>query len=473
MFIRNAALVAACTAAMLGGCAAYRPVPLSPADNARALESHCLDDPRLQQFIAGALNPSSPPGKAIRWRLTTLTLAALWFHPDVKIAWARLTGAKAAEITAGERPNPAVTLTNSLARAAVAGAIPAAALPITIGPIIEMVLETAGKREARSARARDLAEAARWDIETAEWQVRGRVRDALLDLWAARRRSVLTRQQLAFQDQMVELLENRLANGAASAPDVARERISRARIILTMGELDQSAKAARARLATAVGIPVEKLGAMQPDLDTFDHVAPITDGDFQRWRHEALIERGDVKASLAEYNAAQEALRLAVASQYPDIKFGPGYNYDLGVNRYVLDIGVTLPVFHQNQGPIAEAMARRDQAAAEFTALQARIIGAVDEARAVQQEAARNVSAGDALLAGEKRRADQAEVSFRAGQVARPDLVAARIEATAVALSRLDAVVAQRRAYGALEDALRRPLYEARSSSPPLADLSS
>ena len=470
------ALVSAVLAmTVLSGCASYQPTPLSPADNARALDSRSLDDPRLRQFIVAAQSGNDKPSPPLRWRLATLSLAALYYHPDIKVAQAKLSAAEAAVITAREPPNPVLNLTNIFGSAAVAGAIPAGAAPVTIGPVIDLILETAGKRQARTERAQHLVAAARWDLATAEWQVRANVRNGLLDLWAARERALLTRQRLSLQEQLVQLLEHRLAEGAAAAPDVAQARTDQAQIALTLSTLDRQATEARVKLATAIGIPARGLDGAELDLTGFDHPSLIVAKiEVAEWRHEALIGRSDIQASLAAYEAAQAALQLAIADQFPNVTLSPGYNYDLGVNRYVLNVGATLPVFHQNQGPIAEALAKRQEAADAFTAMQAQIIGAIDEAAAMYTKATQSVAAADAILADERRRAQQVENAFHAGQADRPALLGAQLELAATRLTRFDALVEQRRALGAFEDALHRPLYEPHASLPsPSPELSS
>ncbi|HET8996860.1 MAG TPA: TolC family protein, partial [Acetobacteraceae bacterium] len=233
----RAAIMAAGLAASLCGCAHDKPAPLSAAANAQALESRSLRDPRLLTFVQAALARHDSASSRHAWDLARLTLAALYFHPDIPIAQARLAAAKAAELTARERPNPVLNLTNIIDQAAVPGALPAAAAAITIGPVIDFVVETAGKRAARTARARHLAEAAGWDLTTAEWQVRSRVRNALLDLWAARQRLARSRQQQALQQALVQLLQIRLSAGEASAPELDRERIRYARIIVKRSDL--------------------------------------------------------------------------------------------------------------------------------------------------------------------------------------------------------------------------------------------
>jgi len=445
---------------LVTGCGEYRPEPLSAAASASDLESRTLDDPRLRAFVLASLAGEAEPGNGISWDLTRLTLAAIYYHPEIDIARARLALSRARVITAEQRPNPTLNFAAIVNTAAVAGAIAPGAIPLTIGPVINLIVETFGKREYRVGQASQLTEASRWDLATAGWQVRAGVRGALLDLWAARQRIALSRQRLDLEEQLVRLLERRREVGEASALDAARERITRAQIAVDLRGFERAAGAAKARLATAVGLPVRALAGAALSFDAFEHAMPLSDGVVGgELRRRALTGRTDIEAALAEYEAAQSGFQLAVANQYPNVTFGPGYNYDIGVNKFSLSPALDLPVFNQNQGQIAEALASRQQAAAKFTALQAGIIGAIDAALAAHGAATRELATADALLAGAQRRAGQVAASFRAGQVDRPTLVSADLETAVIRVARLDAMVAQLQAIGALEDALQSPLY--------------
>jgi len=307
-----------------------------------------------------------------------------------------------------------------------------------------------------------LADSARWDLATAGWQVRAGVRTALLDLWAAQQRLASTQRQLTLEDELVRLLEQRFAAGAASSVDVMLARVARARITFALRGLEQTEATARVRLATALGIPVRALDGVTISFGAFNHPPPLPPHlDAGTLRHEALTKRTDVQASLREYEATQSALRLQIANQYPNVTLGPGYNYDFGVNKYILSPGADfLPIFNQNQGPIAEAVAKRLEAAANFTALQARIIGAIDQAAAAYRTASQSVATGNALLAEDEQHERQIASQFQAGQVGRVALVTAQLGVAATALSRFDAVAQQRQAIGALEDALQLPLFD-------------
>lgn len=437
--------------ALLASCASYHPAPISPAQTASVLESRTLADPRLAAFLR-----STAPGKTGQdpvWDLETLTLTAVYFHPDLKVADAKLATARAGVITARERPNPTLDLS---------GLINSTSPPLTVGFAVNLLLETFGKRGYRTEQARELAEAARYDIATTTWQVRGGVRNALLDLWAAQRRIAFSQSRLEMETQLVGLLERRLAVGEASGLDVARERVNRDQYAVAVSDAERAAATARAQLATAVGVAAQALEGVPIDLSAVDD-PPRLAGDIGQGelRRQALTGRADVRSSLAQYGATQSALQLAIAGQYPNITLSPGYSYDQGDNKFGLSSpGLPLPVFNQNQGPIAEAAARRKQAAASFTALQAQIIGAIDTAAVAYRTAGRSVATTTTLLEAQQRRQARTAALFRAGQIDRPTLLTGALEVGAIQLSNVDAAVAQRQALGQLEDALRQPLLD-------------
>jgi hypothetical protein len=116
-----------------------------------------------------------------------------------------------------------------------------------------------------------------------------------------------------------------------------------------------------------------------------------------------------------------------------------------------------LPVFNHNQGPIAERMAQRETAAARFTALQTRVIDAIDGGLAGYRAATRAVTTADALLDGERDRERRTSQSLQAGAADRPSLLTVQLERLAAEESRFAECAQQRQALGALEDALEHP----------------
>jgi outer membrane protein TolC len=434
--------------ALLSGCAQYRPEAISVSAQAQALDERTLENPRLQAFLSAALEPQER-AQTSSWTLARLTLAALYYHPDLEVARSKLEIARASVTTAGQIPNPTGSATLMLS-------------PITVSPSIDFLIETFGRRGYRTAQAQALADSAREDIMTAAWQVRGRVRTAMLDAWAAERRSGFLQDRFTLQDQLVQLLERRLEEGEASTLEVTRERINRNQLSLALRDAERQDADARARLAAAVGVPARSLDGETLSFEAFDLEPSPFPADLSELRREALTHRADVTSLVAQYRAAESALQLEIAKQYPNVTLGPGYTYEPGTGGYEFTVATSaeIPLFNHNQGPIAEAAARRRGIAAQVTWLQAQTLGAVDAAVANYRSATAAVETADSLFTESSRRNDQILRSFQAGQTDRPTLVSAGIESATAALSRFEARVQQRQAVGALEDALQRELFD-------------
>ena len=435
---------------LLTGCASVPSRPLVPATSAATLDARSLNDPRLEAFLAASGAAAAPTAP---WDLHRLTLAAVFFHPDIEVADARLAVAEAAIRTAAQRPNPSFNLTPQF------NATNANPTAWTIGTAVNLLLELFGKREARTGEAKALAEAARFDIDSASWQVRGRVRSAMVALWSAERRATLVAQRHDLQIDLTGFVERRLAVGEASSLDAGRERASRDAAVLAVSDAARDVADARVSLATAIGVPVRALDGIRLDY------AAITDAplptDFATLRRTALTTRGDIQASLARYAASEGALKLQLANRFPNLAIGPGYQYDQGDNKFALSIQADLPIFNANGGPIAEAAARRREAAANFTALQAQIIGDIDRAMAAYRTASASLEAANALAARQADRQARNARVFRAGAIDHVSLLIGEIEYAAGEDARLQALTAQRTALGQLEDALRVAIFTA------------
>lgn len=286
----------------------------------------------------------------------------------------------------------------------------------------------------------------------------------MLELDAAVQAAALRERQRAIQVELVRALEKRLAAGEVSRPEVTLARISLDRTILLLRDAGKRIAEARVAVADAVGVPAAALEGHDVSFDFVNELpADLPPADVRR---KALLGRPDILASLAEYEAAQSSLQLEIARQYPDIHLGPGYKWDQGDNKWSLGLSVTLPVLNRNEGPIAEAEARRAESAARFTALQARVIGESDRALAGYRESIGKLEAADALLASQRNRRQSVESMFRAGEADRLTLLGGRLEIETGALARLEALVGVQRTLGLLEDAAERPLVPAEEFPP-------
>jgi outer membrane protein TolC len=419
-------LLAASIAMVGAGCVHYTAEPLVPEQGAARIESRKL---------GGGT-----------WDRARLTAAALKMQPEIEVARAKLATAQAAVITAGARPNPSVGFSATNISRLLGGAS-----PWTTGFTLDVPIETAGKRGQRIAQAQALANAAALNLSTAEWLAKSRVRRSLFEMDAAKERESLLAAQEADQADALKLVDARIAAGAVSRVESMQARLQFNQSRLLTRDAQKQKAEARATLAAALGVSVHALDGVRfsfADLDTL----PPHPGE-RALRRAALLQRSDVLAALAEYAAAESALHLEIAKQWPDLHLGPGYSYDQGQDKWTIGFNVTLPLLDQNRGPIAEALAKRREAAANFNALQAKALAELELALAGYRGALTKLDTAEQLLSAQEKQQHSAEALFKAGESDRLALVAAQVELQAARLSQLEAKLQARQALGALEDA--------------------
>ena len=433
--------------ALIAACAEqqYHPRPLTAADGAASFEARSLADPGLRTFAEKYLgHPVSPWPPA--WDLQTLSLAALYFNPELDAARAHIAESQAALVTAAARPNPTFSI---------APGIPS---PYLLTLDLSIPLETAGKRGYRIQAARSLDQAARFDLADAAWHVRSEVRAAMLECLVAAELLAVLRSEAAVREDEVRILEHMVSSGELPrlGLDVARIELSKIRVAISTAQGDVAE--ARAALAAAIGIPQAALAEARfsrPSLHTLPSEHTLSLEAIQR---DAVLNRLDVRRALAQYGAAESALQLEIARQRPDINIGPGYTYEEKHSFFTVGLSTAVPIFNRNQGPIAEAEAHRQEAAAVFLETQAQVIAKSGRALARYTAALEELAEaerGVKLLQDQRRAIEQ---SVRAGASDRLDLDDADIQASSAERSRLDALARAQRALGELEDAVERPL---------------
>ena len=329
-----------CLALGLSGCAHYEAKPIRPEQTADRFDARTLSDPALCSFLETNLHRSFAEWPPKLWDVETLTYTAFYYQPCLAVARAAWAEAMAAQTSAGERPNPAVSFTPTYDTTTSPPWIP--------GVSFDIPIETAGKRGHRVAQARHLSEAARWDFVTVAWQVRSHVRSSLLNLYAARQTESLLTEQESAQAEVVRLLDGQLGAGNVSEFDVTQARISLDTTHLTLQDARRQEVEALGKLADALGLPLRALGNVPLSfVGLAGFPTTLTTAEVRR---QAVLNRADVRGALAEYAASQSALQLEIAKQYPDIHLGPGYELDQTDNKWTLGATVTLPVLNQNQG---------------------------------------------------------------------------------------------------------------------------
>jgi outer membrane protein TolC len=253
------------------------------------------------------------------------------------------------------------------------------------------------------------------------------------------------------------MVERRVAAGEAAAPELLLMRSELAKAAASVVAMEGKVEQDRAVLCEALGVSGRALGEIRLDptaLDLLPEEAAVAPPEARR---AALTNRLDVRRALSDYEAAEAALRLEVARQYPDVRLGPGYEYDQGQNKYAIGVSVELPILNQNRGPIAEAQASRREAAGRFEQVQARALAQVEQAVAGFGGAAAEVEQARQQETAASQRLTTTQRAVALGQRDRLDLEGERVAVIQAAQARWAAQRKAQIALGTLEDALQRP----------------
>ena len=422
-------------AALLAGCAPYRPAPLQPAAFPAAFDARRM-----------------PPSHTGAWTGAELLAVALDNNPSVAEAEGRYRVAVRAVRVARNPPNMVLTLTAEYAEQSPHWG-PAAA--------IDLPIDRGGRRSGRITQAELQALQAFYDWQEAAWAVRTALARARAELAGADMEIALADAAVAIRREREERMRRRVEAGED-------ERLQQLTLSSDLIAAQRRADDARGRrgaalvaLGTALGLPV---GAVV-DATIAPPVEPGSLTELPRWRTEAAVGRRDVLRALVDYDLAENALRFEVARQYPDVRVQPGVFWDHGVLKVPLTAALTLPPRDGNRAAIAQAEAARSAAAKSVDVLQARALqtadasaGGLQIATAVRDRMVeRDVPASQRLVA-------DAEHKVRAGEGDRLEHLSAQASFADARAALADAERARRTALVNLEDALRRPFDSAEAA---------
>jgi outer membrane protein, heavy metal efflux system len=424
-----------------------------PVATAQAFQSR-----QLQNVL-----PDLPPA-ASGWDRAQWLQASLALNPQLAEARARATAVAAGERTAAQRPNPTLNLFDEYVTAAAGGAA------WLYGLSVDFLLQRPGERSRARQAAALQTQAAQSDLAESLWQVRAQLRQGLLDVVSTSDEIALLRQLLEDHEGMLASANARARAGETGVTEIAPAILERAAVQQRLDQALAREADARGRLAAAVGVPVSALDGVSLSWPQWADIAALSlsPSQLNAWRLEALIARPDIVRTLREYDLADNALRAEVARRWPAIHVEPGYAWDRGgvhenqLNENLRDnelgLSLELPLFNRNEGPIGEALARRELAGRHLEASQAELFGQIERAESAWPRAhqARQNARASAETAQRQNQAEQRALA--AGASDRPSALLAAAAAREAQLLSLRAAYEAQQAFAALEDAYRRPL---------------
>jgi outer membrane protein TolC len=457
----NASLLFLLFAGLLGGCAAYEPIPLVPEDELVGLRSRSVDDYRIERARPGAevqggveLDPSDGLDEV------ELVSLALTLNPDLRARRLEIGEAQAMLITAGIWPNPEL---GAGLRPGVSGGN---GLAVDLDLLFALLRPE--ERNARKAASGAHLDFVRSQIAAEEQQLAAAVQRARLDLLAGEQFLRLLEQESGLRDRAAEMIRAQRDLGEANEMAVALVELERAGVRRELRAIQSALAERRRELNRIIGLPpAYALQISAPDQPVpFTIYEELGDEDLDR---RLLAGNAALRAAAAKYQRAEQDLRLAIARQYPGLGLGPALEREVNGDATLgLGFAFEIPLFDRNQGEVAEQRAARARVRAEYLALLHNTRAAAFDARAKLQRARAELEsqAGETGLLIRSVE-DLFESALRARELTIFEWIAARDRVLEAQRALLEALIQHERMRIEFETATGMPLSQAPAQPEP------
>jgi outer membrane protein TolC len=450
------AVIVSALATSLGACGftKYVAKTIDPAVNVARFESKDPAGEAFHQYLlSSGYTESQLPLQ--QWGIEELTYCALFFHPSLDVARAQWRAAEAAVNTAGVRPIPNFNSEASRSSAEQDSS------PYAFEFSIDVQIETANKRNIRIENASHLSEAAKLEIAQMAWGLRNQVALSLNEYQFNLQLSQVLQSETLQREEIVNIFQKRLGLGEASNVELSTANLllQAARLELITRQQNQSVLISK--LAGNLGLSLAKTAAIPLFNEPLNSAAQA-----QAWDQNvtadiqatAVFNRLDIRIALERYAAAEARLKLEIAKQYPNIIISPGYAYAPGDRTWSLGLSGLLTLLQKNRIPIAEATQLREVEAAQFDALQTRVMTEASIANAELLQAKKLLDYQANVMAQQQQNTTLVAQRFAAGEVDRLTLALAKLENYVAEKNVVMANYQLKIALTKLENTLQRPL---------------
>jgi outer membrane protein TolC len=433
----------------------YVAKPIDAEQSAVKLSQKSLDHPDFKGYlIKNGFSDRSPPFDA--WDVESMYRTALFYHSDLAVAKEKLALAEYSIQVAGIKP--ALGIGGNIGRSDRAnGDIN----PMSYSLQIDIPFETTSKRAIKVEQAQHLAEVSRLDAAEIAWHLRHQIQLDLINYHEQQRSLQLLQRELDTYQQLISMLEKRVAQGMGSNTELSQYQLMRQKSQIQLRNASAKTDYLIVKLSGDVGLSFAEFKRI-PIAQTY--ATPLTasaTSQSDTLQSEALIHRVDIRRSLARYAAAESKLKLEVAKQIPDISLSPGYAFEFGDRVWSLGLGTLLNLLQQQPTFIQEAEQLRAIEGAQFEALQASVIAQTNAIFAQYSVAQSTHQNAKEMLAAQSTHIQKIQKQFDAGLADRVALTQAQLTLHFAEQDVSATEFEMLRQYAQLENVIQRPLTEA------------
>jgi len=394
------------------------------------------------QCVVGVAADAVAPPDLSRLTLAQADRLFVERNREVQLAQRAVDGALADTLSAGQLPNPNLSIgTSQIPRSNGqpfgSGGPRDKLVDTTFG--LSQLFERGDKRALRIGAAEQGVEASRKDLLDVLRQQRVALAGAYYDLLLAQNRETISAESAGLFDKTLQAADLRLKAGDVAPNDVARIRVDALRAQNDARSARADREKAQAALAYLIG--AEKQARDIRAIDEFPTVRAPGEGP----PIEQVVEqRADVAGAQARVRLAEKQRDLARAQRTRDITAGVQYEHFPGDgSNNTLGVSISIPLFinYNFDGEIRRAEVGLEAAQDNLERVRALARGEISRARADLDASAERVERFQGVLLREAQKAaDAAEFAYSKGALGVMDLLDARRTLRA---TRIEAIIAQ------------------------------
>jgi cobalt-zinc-cadmium efflux system outer membrane protein len=394
------------------------------------------------------------------------------YNPKILSAQTTLMQAKANIGIAKEIPNPQLVANYGFGATTYVLGNPQQAL-------LTQTLEVGGKRKARTHLAQSQLALAESQLNDLRQDIRSQVRQAYIDLLAAKETSKTLANQSNLLKSLLDIAKKRFEAGAAPESDVVQASLSYNQLIPLQASADGRIRQARIQLNTLVGkkLPAnydinDQEASSSKDMLHIriqkNQLAPTLElPALDALTQSAFGQRYDFQAALQQVEVARKRVKVTESLRIPDLQVGSGYAFLYAPHNTMphfnqgvfFTLGTNLPIYHNQKSELQRDRSAAQQAELQVIELKRQIENEVETAFAALQTAMVNVHLyEDKLLPQAEDLSQLAKMSYEVGKTGLPNVILAQQTAQQIRAGYLDAVISYHRSIADLEKALGGPL---------------
>ncbi len=230
-----------------------------------------------------------------------------------------------------------------------------------------ITIPISGRLEVEKAKAGTKYETQLRKLVDDEWNLRSTLRSQ----WAAWTSATM---QIQLINEVIEQLEriNKIAVILFDAGEINRVEHRLLQVELASNKV-QATEAELHLLETEISL-LGTMGLSPENASLLRAEFPlITSTTVEDETTRIIVANTELAIQFANYETAEESLRLEIKKQYPDIVIGSGYGSEFNDHRVLFGLTIPLSIWNRNQAGIAHARTQREVARAEAETTFARL----------------------------------------------------------------------------------------------------